>query len=243
MLEKILSQADHDATVAAQEQAQAQVNNIRANLDKKTVRAPFSGRVGVRQVNLGQMLREGDPIVSLQTLDPIFVDFNLPQQQLAQVRLGQAVRVVCDALPGQTIDGKVTAISPLVDSQTRNIKIQATLPNRAEGLRPGMFVTVAVGLPQRQQVQTIPATAVLYAPYSDSVFILEEGKDGKNVSLRQQFIRLGEKRGDLVAVVSGLKPGDRIASTGVFKLRNGQAAVVDNSLVPLFQQSPTPENN
>ena len=133
----------------------------------------------MRLVNLGQMLREGDPIVTLQALDPIFVDFTLPQQQLAQVRVGQAVQVTCDALPGQIVAGKVTAISPLVDSETRNVRVQATMGNRSELLRPGMFVTVAVGLPQRREVQTIPATAVLYAPYSDSVFLIETGKDGK----------------------------------------------------------------
>ena len=243
MVEKIISQADHDGAAAAQEQATAQVNNIRTNIDKKTVRAPFSGRLGVRQVNLGQMLREGDPIVTLQALDPIFVDFTLPQQLLAQVKPGQTVNVTCDALPGQTVSGKVTAISPLVDSETRNIKVQATLSNRTEVLRPGMFVNVSVGLPVRQQVQTIPATAVLYAPYSDSVFVIEEGRGGKGSTLRQQFIRVGEKRGDLVAVASGLKAGDKVASTGVFKLRNGQSVVIDNSLAPTFQQSPAPANN
>ncbi len=241
--EMIISQVDHDTTTANYAQVLAQANSIRTAIAKKTVRAPFSGRLGVRQVNLGQILREGDPIVTLQTLDPIFVDFNLPQQELSQVKIGQPVRVKCDALPGQTVEGKVTAVSPLVDSETRNIRVQATLGNRAESLRPGMFVTVSVGLPVRQQVQTIPATAVLYAPYSDSVFVIEESKDGKGTALRQQFVRVGEKRGDLVAIASGLKPGDRIASTGVFKLRNGQPVVIDNSLTPAFQQSPKPENN
>jgi len=239
----ILSQADHDATLAAQEQAQAQVGNLRASVDKKTIRAPFSGRLGVRLVNLGQMLREGDPIVTLQALDPIFVDFTLPQQQLAQVQVGQPVKVTCDALPGETVEGKVTAISPLVDSETRNVRVQATVGNRAETLRPGMFVSVAVGLPLRREVQAIPATAVLYAPYSDSVFLLEPGKDGKGHVLRQQFVRLGGKRGDMVAVTSGLKSGDRVVSTGVFKLRNGQPAVVDNTLAPTFEHAPEPENN
>jgi len=239
----ILSQADHDAAVATQEQALAQVGNLRASVDKKTVRAPFTGRLGVRLVNMGQMLREGDPIVTLQALDPIFVDFTLPQQQLGQVKVGQPVQVTCDALPGQTVAGKVTAISPLVDSETRNIRVQATVGNRAETLRPGMFVSVALGLPLRREVHAIPATAVLYAPYSDSVFVIEPGKDGQGSVLRQQFIRVGGKRGDLVAVTSGLKPGDRVVSTGVFKLRNGQSAVVDNTLAPAFEHAPEPENN
>jgi membrane fusion protein, multidrug efflux system len=243
----IISQADHDAAVSNSAQAQAQVDNIQATIAKKTLRAPFSGRLGIRQVNLGQILREGDPIVTLQALDPIFVDFTLPQQQLARVRLGQPVRVTGDALPGETIQGKITAISPQVDADTRNIKLQATLSNRAEKLRPGMFVNTAVGLPVRLKVLTIPATSVLYAPYRDSVFVVETGKDSKGkaagLALRQQFVRLAEKRGDFVAVTEGLKAGETIVSTGVFKLRNGQSVTIDNKLAPAFQQAPKPENN
>ena len=243
----IISQADHDAAVSNAALAKAQVDNIQATIAKKTIRAPFSGRLGIRQVNLGQILREGDPIVTLQALDPIYVDFTLPQQQLARVRLGQPVRVTGDALPGETIEGKISAISPQVDAETRNIKLQATLSNRAEKLRPGMFVNTAVGLPVRQKVLTIPATSVLYAPYRDSVFVVEPGKEGKGgtagLALRQQFVRLGEKRGDFVAVTEGLKEGETIVSTGVFKLRNGQSVVIDNKLAPDFQQAPKPENN
>ncbi|HEX9079804.1 MAG TPA: efflux RND transporter periplasmic adaptor subunit [Desulfuromonadaceae bacterium] len=239
--EKIISQADYDKAVATHDQAVAAVNNIRSTIDKKTIRAPFGGRLGIRQVNLGQMLREGDPIVTLQTLSPIFVDFTLPQQQLARLRPGQTVRVTCDALPGETIEGRITTINPLVDSDTRNIKVQATVANGSARLRPGMFVNAAVALPGRQKVLTIPVTAVLYAPYSDSVFVIEEGKGGKR--LRQQFVRLGEKRGDFVAVASGLKEGETVASTGVFKLRNGQSVVIENQLAPAFKLAPKPENN
>ena len=241
--ENIISQSDYDKAQSAYEQALAQVNNIRATISKKTIRAPFSGRLGIRQVNLGQLLREGDPIVTLQTLSPIFVDFSLPQQQLARLKTGQPVRVSCDALPGDAIEGKITAINPLVDSETRNIKIQATISNHSEKLRPGMFVNVTVGLPARQSVLTIPATAVLYASYSDSVFVIEKDQDEKSFKLRQQFVRLGEKRGDFVAVAGGLKEGEIVVSTGVFKLRNGQAAVIDNNLAPDFKQSPKPEND
>lgn len=242
--ERIISQSDYDKAVAAHDQAVSAVNTTRAAIDKKTIRAPFGGRLGIRQANLGQILREGDPIVTLQTLSPIFVDFTLPQQQLAQLRTGQPVRVTCDALPGEAIAGRITTINPLVDSDTRAIKVQATVANNAAKLRPGMFVNVAIGLPGHQAVQVIPATAVLYAPYSDSVFVIEAGKDGKGgKQLRQQFVRLGEKRGDFVAVTGGLKAGETIASTGVFKLRNGQSVVVDNKLAPDFQQSPKPENN
>ncbi len=241
--EKIISRSDYDKAVSALDQALAQANTIRATINKKRICAPFTGRLGIRQVNLGQMLREGDPIVTLQTLSPIFVDFSLPQQQLARLHSGQPVRVTCDALPGQSVEGKITAINPLVDSETRNIKLQATVTNRTEKLRPGMFVSVAINLPERQKALIIPATAVLYASYSDSVFVIEKDKDGKSYKLRQQFVRLGEKRGDFVAVTSGLKEGDAVVSTGVFKLRNGQSAVVDNKLSPEFKQSPKPENN
>jgi len=245
MLEKkIISQADYDTALANYDQAQAQVANIRATIAKKTFRAPFSGRLGIRQVNLGQMLREGDPIVTLQTLDPIYADFSIPQQQFSRLHPGLPVHVTSDALPGMAIEGRVTAINPLIDADTRNIKVEATLANRGEKLRPGMYVNVSVGLPVRQQVLTIPATAVLYNPYGDSVFVVADDKEHKGgKALSQQFVRLGEKRGDFVAVTSGLKEGETIVSTGVFKLRNGQKAVIDNKLAPPFQKAPNPENN
>lgn len=240
----LISRADRDIAVANAEQARAQAETIRATIAKKTVRAPFSGRLGIRQVNLGQILREGDPIVTLQALDPMYVDFALPQQQLPQLGQGLLVKVSGDALPGVTLEGRITTINPQVDVETRSIKVQATVSNRMEKLRPGMFVNVSVGLPSRQKVLTIPATAVFYAPYSDSVFVIEDGKDGKSgKTLRQQFVRLGEKRGDFVAVSSGINEGDIIVSTGVFKLRNGMSVVVDNKLAPDFQKSPKPENN
>jgi membrane fusion protein, multidrug efflux system len=241
---KIISQAAYDSAKSAHKQALAQADIIRATIAKKTIRAPFSGRLGIRQVNLGQILREGDPVVTLQTLDPIYVNFALPQQELARLYSGLPVRLTCDALPGLVLTGRVTAINPLVDPDTRNIQLQATVANRSEKLHPGMFVTAAVELPVRRELLVIPATAVLYAPYGDSVFLVEDDKKGKGGKvLRQQFVRIGEKRGDFVAVISGLKGGETVVSTGVFKLRNGQAAVVDNKLAPQFQQSPHPENN
>ena len=244
LAEQIISQAAYDASVATAEQAEAQANDIRATIGKKTIRAPFAGRLGIRQVNLGQILREGDPIVTLQSLDPIYVDFTLPQQELVRLRTGLTVRVACDCLPGVTIDGRITAINPLVDTATRNVAVQATASNPAEKLRPGMFVNVAVGLPARQNVLAIPATAVLYAPYGDSVFVVvDDAKKPGGKALRQQFVRLGEKRGDFVAVTEGLKQGETIVSTGVFKLRNGQPVHVDNRLAPTFEKAPTPENN
>ena len=244
---RTISQSQYDNADAQFKQAVAQSDNIRATIAKKTIRASFAGRLGIRLVNVGQMLNPGDAIVSLQSLDPIFVDFLLPQQQLAQVQPGLPVRVTTDALPGQVIDGKITAINPQVDSATRNIRIQATIPNSAERLRPGMFANVAVVMPAKTKVLSIPATAVLYAPYSDSVFVVEEktdaksGKTGKTV--RHQFAQLGEKRGDFVAIVSGLKEGDTVVSTGVFKLRNGQSVIEDNTLAPEFKLAPRPDDN
>jgi len=237
----IISKADRDNAVANAEQAKAQADNLRTVIAKKTVRAPFSGHLGIRLVNLGQYLREGDPIVSLQSLDPIYVDFSLPQQQLQQVRTGLPVKVTGDSLPGVVVEGRITAVNPQVDAETRNIRLQATVANTSGKLHPGMFVNVAVGLPARQKVLVIPATSVLYAPYSDSVFVIDEAKAGK--VLRQQFVRLGEKLGDFVSVTAGLKEGETIVSTGVFKLRNGQSAVIDNKLAPEFQKAPKPENN
>jgi len=247
LAERTISQSQYDNADAQFKQAVAQSDNIRATIAKKTIRASFGGRLGIRLVNVGQMLNPGDAIVSLQSLDPIFVDFLLPQQQLAQVQTGLPVRVVTDALLGEVVDGKITAINPQVDSATRNIRIQATIPNAEERLRPGMFVNVAVVLPAKTKVLCIPATAVLYAPYSDSVFVVEEKTDEKSGktgrAVRQQFAQLGEKRGDFVAIVSGLKEGDTVVSTGVFKLRNGQSVIEDNTLAPEFKIAPKPDDN
>jgi len=244
---KAVAQAKYDSDDAQYKQAVAQIDGIRASIRKKTIRAPFAGSLGIRLVNLGQNLNEREPIVSLQTIDPIFVNFSLPQQQLAQVKPGLKVRVTTDALPGQAIEGEITAISPEIDAATRNIRVQATVANSQERLRPGMFVNVAVVLPSREEVLTIPTTAVLYAPYGDTVFVVdaktsEKGVEPVNV-VRQKIVQLGEKRGDFVASVSGLDKGETIVSTGVFKLRNGQAVVVDNTLAPAFKLAPKPEDS
>ena len=242
---KAVAQAKYDSDDALYKQAVAQIDGIRATIRKKTIRAPFTGRLGIRLINLGQILNEGEPIVSLQTLDPIFVNFSLPQQQLAQVTPGLKVRVTTDALPGQAIEGEITAISPDVDAATRNIRVQATVANSQEHLRPGMFVNVAMILPLREDVLAIPTTAVLYAPYGDTVFVVDANKSQKGVEpvnnvVRQKIVQLGEKRGDFVASVSGLEKGETVVSTGVFKLRNGQAVVVDNTLAPAFKLAPEP---
>lgn len=241
-----ISRSEWDNAETQFKQAVAQADTFRATIAKKSIRAPFTGLLGIRLVNLGEFLHEGDAIVSLQSLDPIFVNFLLPQQELVKMRLGLTVRVTTDALPGQVIEGKITTINPLVDAATRNIRIQATVANSRELLRPGMFAEVAVVLPGQNEVLAIPATSVLYAPYGDSIFVVEEKKSektGKPVqTVRQQFARLGEKRGDFVSVASGVREGETVVSTGVFKLRNGQDVVVDNTLSPEFKLRPTPEN-
>jgi membrane fusion protein (multidrug efflux system) len=246
LAEGTFSQAEYDKADAEYKQALAQADNIRAVIAKKTVRAPFSGLLGIRLVNLGQMLSPGDEIVSLQALDPIFANFSLPQQQFPRIRPDLEVRVETDALPGEIIKGKITAINPQVETATRNIMVQATVPNGNQHLRPGMFVNVTVLLPEHDTTLVIPATAVLNAPYSDSVFIVENDASDKKsppgTVVRQQFVKLGERRGDFIAVIAGLKEGETVVSTGVFKLRNGQAVSVDNTLAPAFNLSPTPKD-
>jgi membrane fusion protein (multidrug efflux system) len=240
------SQAEYDNADAQHKQALAQADNIRAVIAKKTIRAPFTGLLGIRLVNLGQILSPGDQIVSLQSLEPIFANFSLPQQQLARIRSDLTVRVETDALPGEVIEGVITAINPQVETSTRNIMVQATVANAQQRLRPGMFVNLTVLLPEQDRVLVIPATAVLNAPYSDSVFIVENDASDKKsppgTIVRQQFVRLGVRRGDFVAVIAGLKEGETVVSTGVFKLRNGQAVAVDNTLAPAFKIAPTPKD-
>ncbi len=244
LAERTISRSQYDNAEAGYKQAVAQADNIRAVIAKKTIRAPFAGRLGLRLVNLGQVLNEGEPIVSLQSLDPIFVNFSLPQQQLPMVKQGFKTRIRTDALPGGVVEGRITAINPQVDAATRNIRIQATVDNAQEQLRPGMFVNVAVMLPDRNAVVAVPATSVLHAPYGDTLFIVEdkeaEGSDRPLKVVRQVLAELGETRGDFVAVVSGIKAGDTVVSTGVFKLRNGQAVTVDNTLAPEFKLNPNP---
>jgi len=240
------SPAELDAADAQAKQAEAQVEGIRALIQKKFIKAPFTGRLGLRLVNLGQILREGDPIAALQTLDPIYVNFALPQHRLAQLSTGTAVRVTSDAAPGAVFEGKITAISPEVDASSRNIRLQATIANGDEKLRSGMFANVEVVLPTKSDVLAIPVTAILYAPYGDSVFVIDEVKDEKSGKtqqvLRQQFIRVEGARGDFVNVVDGLKAGQLVVSSGVFKLRAGMVVVIDNTLAPDAQLAPKPKN-
>jgi membrane fusion protein, multidrug efflux system len=241
------SQSDLDSADAQAKQAGASVANLASAVAKKTITAPFDGRIGIRTINLGQYLPAGTAIVSLQSLDPIYADFSLPQQQLADLVPGLTVHVTTDALPDQIVEGKITAIDPQVDNATRNVQVQATLDNHDEKLRPGMFANVAVELPAKDKVLIIPATAVLATPYGDSVFVVDEAKDPQTGKagqvLRQQFVQLGVTRGDFVAVVSGLKPDETVVTSGVFKLRNKEAVVIDNTLAPNAQLAPKPADS
>lgn len=242
-----ISQAQYDSAASNLKQADAQLDNIRAVIAKKTVRAPFSGKLGIRQISVGQLLQRGSPVVSLHSLDPVYVEFSLPQQQLGDLAEGLKVAVSSDAFPGRPFEGKITAVNPDIDPATRNIRVQATLANPGGRLRPGMFVSVDMILARSEKVLFIPETAVVHAPFGDSVFIVEEGQaaagGAKPLVIRQQFVRLGARQGDFVVVTEGLKIGERIVSTGVFKLRPGMSVVIDNTLAPPFTLTPKPNNS
>jgi len=239
--------SDLDAAEAQAKQAAAAADNLRAVIAKKSIRAPFTGRLGIRLVQLGQILRDGESIVTLQTVDPIYTNFALPQQFLASLKVGENVRLTTDASPGETFPGKITAIAPEIDAVTRNVRIQATFANPAAKLRSGMFGSVAVLLPSTGSSLVIPSTAILHAPYGDSVFVITEGKNAKTgapeKTIRQQFIRVGTARGDFATVVAGLKPGEWVVTTGVFKLRPGMSVIVDNALAPKAELAPKPANS
>ena len=241
---KVISKADIDAAEAKFKQKGAVSENMRAMIGKKTIRAPFDGMAGIRAVNVGQTVKAGDQIVSLQSLDPVYVDFALPQQRLSQLSAGLEVDVRTDAFPGREFRGSVTAINSAIDAATRNISVQGTLRNPDHVLRPGMFAKVDVVLPQKNPALVIPATAIAYAPYGDSVFVIEKKKDPKTGKesqvIRQQFIRTGETRGDFVTVTNGLKAGETVVSSGVFKLRNGMPVVINNELGPKPELAPSP---
>ena len=239
--------SDLDAAEAQAKQAAAAADNLRAVIAKKSIRAPFTGRLGIRLVQLGQILRDGESIVTRQTVDPIYTNFALPQQFLASLKVGENVRLTTDASPGETFPGKITAIAPEIDAVTRNVRIQATFANPAAKLRSGMFGSVAVLLPPTGSSLVIPSTAILHAPYGDSVFVITEGKNAKTgapeKTIRQQFIRVGTARGDFATVVAGLKPGEWVVTTGVFKLRPGMSVIVDNALAPKAELAPKPANS
>jgi membrane fusion protein (multidrug efflux system) len=245
--QNMVSQAELDTAEATLKQTDANADNIRATIEKKTIRAPFAGRLGIRLVNLGQYLDSGKPIVSLQSLTPVYADFSLPQQELARLKTGMVVRVTTDAYVGQAFEGTLSAISPELDQQTRSVGLRATFTNAGQLLRPGMFVRVEVLLPEERPVLAIPATSVLSATYGDSVYVIESRAATNNVKaglvVRQQIIRTGEVRGDFVSVVAGLKAGERVVRSGIFKLRNGMSVIENNDLVPKTDLAPSPSDS
>ena len=243
----MISRAEFDRATAEFRQTDAQVGEIRAVIERKTIRAPFSGILGIRQVNLGQYLAGGDPLVTLQSLNPIYVNFGVPQQSAGQMPVGRAVRVTTDDVAGERVDRD--ASPPSIRWWTRRrgtSRCRRRSPIPDGKLRPGMFVQTEVALGPSQPVVALPASAISYAPYGDSVFVVAEmkGEDGKPYrGVRQQFVKLGPARGDQVAVLSGVKPGDEVVTSGVFKLRNGAAVQINNTVQPGNNPAPKPENS
>jgi len=241
----IAAKADWDKLDAETKQAEAKITEIKATIGRKTIVAPFSGVLGIRQVNVGQYLAAGTPIVPLQSLDPIYVNFSVPQQQIARLKVGGPVRISSEG-QATTFTGKITAINSVIDEATRNIQVQATLANPQHKLQPGMFVNASVDVGTATSVIALPASSVNYAPYGDSVYVVEEMKDPKGKTykgVRQQFVKLGPGRGDQVAVLSGVKPGEEIVTSGVFKLRPNAAVQVNNKTVPSNNPAPKPEDS
>jgi len=244
--QRIVSKAEFDSATAESRQAEARVGEIRAAIERKTIRAPFPGTLGIRQINKGQYLAGGDPVVPLQSLNPIYVNFGVPQQAIGQVRVGRTVRVTTEQVANAAFEGRISAIDSVVDQTTRNIQVQATLANPSGTLRPGMFVQTEMPLGAEQRIVALPASAISYAPYGDSVFVVADLKDDKGHTyrgVRQQFVKLGPARGDQVAVVSGVNAGDEIVTSGVFKLRNGAAVLVNNKVKPGNDPAARPENS
>lgn len=245
------AQLDTDLTVL--KTSRADEGALRVQIDRKTVRAPFAGRLGIRNVNLGQYLSPGTPLTVLEATDTVFVDFTLSQQLLPMITIGMPVAVTIEGAAGLSAEGAVTAVDTTLDAATRTAKIRASLPNKDEKLRPGMFASVAVKLPAAGKVVVVPASSIVHATYGDSVFIVEDKKpgspgadktqDGKTIKIaRQQFVRLGQARGDFVAIVDGVKAGDEIVAAGAFKLRNNASIVINNDVVPKAEVAPHPTN-
>lgn len=245
--ENTISQAELDVAEIAAKQSQANADNIRATIEKKTIRAPFAGRTGIRQVNLGESIAPGKAIVSLQSLAPVYGDFSLPQQELALVKPGLKVRVITDTFPDRQFEGELTAINPDLDPVTRSVRVQATFANAEQLLRPGMFARVEVILPEEKPVLAIPGTSILSAPYGDSVFVIHTAPATNGVPehlvVQQQFVRINRVRGDYVNVETGLKPGDKVVTSGIFKLRNGMGVIENNEISPKSGNAPKPSDS
>src|SRR5207247_10886231 len=240
----VLAKDEVDEAESKFNKLNAIVDQMRTNIAKETSGAPFDGELGIRQVNVGQMINAGQQVVALTSLDRVYVDFALPEQNVSKLTKDLEVSVRADALPGREFKERLTAINSMVDLITRNVPLQATLEKSDHALRPGMFTKVDVMLPETKKTIVIPGSAVSYAPYGDSVFVIEKQKDPKSgqesLVLRQQFVRIGETRGDFVSVTQGLKAGEEIVGTGVFKLRNGMVVTINNDLAPKPELNPTP---
>src|SRR5581483_9421080 len=239
LAKQIVPQAQYDTAAANFKSADANVEQIRATIDRKTIRAPFSGVLGIRQVNLGQYLSGGSPIVPLQSVRPVYVNFTVPQQEIAALSSTAPVKLDTGDV------GRITAFDSVINEATRNINVQATFDNRSGKLHPGMFVDAHMESGARKSLIVLPASAISYAPFGDSVFIVEDvkGPNGKSYrGVRQQFVKLGGSRGDQVAVLTGVKQGEEVVTSGVFKLRPGAAVIVNNNVVPANSPKPTPEN-
>ena len=235
-----VSQATIDTDAANLKNAQAQAAQQQAILDKKTLKAPFTGHLGIRAVDLGQYLAAGTAIVTLQALDPIFVDFFVPQQSIDQLKLGQPVAVKIDAFKDQTFPGEISAINPKVDATTRNVQVRATLKNADHKLIPGMYATIDISTGAPENYVTLPQTAITYSPYGDTVYIVDDkGKDGKpQLVARQNFVTTGKTRGDQVAILKGVNEGEMVVTSGQIKLHNGSTVLIDNSIQPTADASP-----
>jgi len=242
----VVAQADFDQMAAEAKQAAARVGEIQATIERKEIRAPFSGVLGIRQVNLGQYLDGGAAVVPLQSMDPVYVNFSVPQQEAGALKLGSVVRVSADSIPLAGPAGKITAVNSVVDEATRNVQVQAAFRNPHGKLRPGMFVEVEAGMGAGSSVVALPASAVSYAPYGNSVFVVSDlkGPNGKSYrGVQQRFIQLGGGRGDQIAVLTGLKPGEEVVTSGVFKLRNGASVLINNKIRPGNDPAPKPEDS
>lgn len=242
----VISRSEYDNAAAQKKATEAQVGDTKAAIARKTIHAPFTGLLGIRQVSLGQYLAAGQAIVSLQSVDPIYVNFGVPQQDTSQLKPGRVLHVTNGDLPGMAFSGKITALDSVVNEQTRNIQVQATLANKGNKLRPGMFVQVELPLGQPREIVPLPASAINYAPYGDSVFIVAEMKDAKGNTyrgVRQQVVKIEGSRGDQVAITSGLNPGEEVVSSGVFRLRNGAPVQVNNTVKPENSPNPKPEDS
>jgi membrane fusion protein (multidrug efflux system) len=244
--EGVSAQADFDQVEAEDMQADARVREIHATIERKTIRAPFSGILGIREINLGQYVNAGQAVVPLQSLDPVCVDFSVPQQEMHDVHPGADLDIALEGVPGVAAKGRISAVNSVVDQSTRNVNVRATLANPQRKFLPGMFVRVSVVEGKDRPVIALPASAIAHAPYGDNVFIVENVHAPNGATyrgVRQQFVKLGAARGDQVAVVEGVTIGEEVATSGVFKLRAGAPVLVSNDVRPDNNPKPNPEDN